>query len=139
MIVNVSLPWTTNNIVFFPSFYAGGHYVFSYCCVVACGPTWIRSYCAFSWTSMILDIISSCCASAMHTTSSPLSWTLSATISTSSSVRVMTGSSVSYFLFLCTSFSCVGFLIVCEGCDPLVVPWVLSSLACEVSFFPFYG
>jgi hypothetical protein len=123
----------------YPSFCERGRCVFSCCCVMAYGLAWLYSCCMFSWTSRSLSMISSHYASAILTTSSPLSWNLSMTSSASSSIRVMYGSSVSIFLLLCASFFCVGFLTIFEGYTPLVVPWVLSSLACEVSFFPFYG
>jgi hypothetical protein len=50
-------------------------------------------------------------------------------------MRVMTGSFVVYFLFLCISSTCVVFLFICEGCTPLIVPCTLSSPACDVSPF----
>jgi hypothetical protein len=79
-------------------------------------------------------MIYSCYASAIQTTSSPLYWTLSTMRFASSSIRVMYGSFVSYFLLFHASFSFAGFLTVCEGCAPFVVPWVVSSPACEVFF-----
>ena len=48
-------------------------------------------------------------------------------------------SSMSYFLFLRVSFSCMGFITVCEGRAPLVAPWDLPSAACAISFFPVCG
>ena len=81
-------------------------------------------------------MISSLCASTTCATYSPLYWTLSTMNLASSSMRVMTGSFMVYFLFLCISSTCVVFLFICEGCTPLIVPCTLSSPTCDVSPFP---
>jgi hypothetical protein len=79
------------------------------------------------------DIFSLCLYNIDHLF--PLSCTLSTTNSTSSYVRVMTGYSMTYFLFFHTSSTYIGFLIFCEGCTPLFVTCTLSSLAYDVSPF----
>jgi hypothetical protein len=65
----------------------------------------------------------------------PLSSNLSATNSTSSSVRVIIRSSLVCFLFFCVSYTYIVFLFVCEGCAPLPVTCTLSSPVCDVSPF----
>jgi hypothetical protein len=61
--------------------------VFYRCYVVTCCIVNICSLCSVSWNSNNFTMISSLCASAAQTTSSPLSWNLFATSSTSSSVQ----------------------------------------------------
>jgi hypothetical protein len=55
--------------------------------------------------------------------------------STSSSVKVMTGSSLVYFIFLRVSSTYAVFLFVCEGCAPLYVACTLSLPSWDVSLF----
>jgi hypothetical protein len=135
MTVNDFFPWTTNCIISSPSFCIRGHCVFSCCCVLACGPSCFDNCCIFSWTSMSLDVISSYCAFAMQTTSSPLPWTLSTIKYVSSSIRFMTRSSIMYFLFL-RAFPSLYFLLFVR--DVLHLLYLGSSLPQPVKYPNFH-
>jgi hypothetical protein len=86
-----------------------------------------------------LAIISSLCSTTVLTTCSLPSWTLSTTSSASSHVRLISWSSILYFLFFIVSLSYASFLFVCEHFTFIVFPWPVFFGACVVSCLPVHG
>jgi hypothetical protein len=127
MTLNVSLLWVKNCTVSSSCFCAGGLRTSFCCCAVASDSSWHHSCCIFSWNYIIFSMICYLYASIVLTASSLLSWTLSMTRPTTSQVRLMSRSSMSFFLFLCAYVPCVTSFSNCEGFSPLVCKCVEST------------